>query len=292
MTLFEAGVSRGEIPFADLLNGLPLGRAENPLSLKDIALQCLKGGWPDSVTTADEFAHELPVQYVESLVNEDVSRYDNVERDPVKMSLLLRSLARNNQTLVSKKTLLADIGQMSESTLNSYINVLKNLFVLQSIPAWSPRIRSRSRLRTQEKLRFVDPSLALASLRMNTGRLLNDLETFGLMFECLVARDILAYAEVLGAKVFHYREAANQARKELEVDLVVELADDEYCLIEVKLGAGHIDEAEEALLSVSEKLTEGGVAPPRSMIIICGTVPFAYTTERGILVVPAGCLGL
>jgi predicted AAA+ superfamily ATPase len=291
MTLFEAGVSRGEIPFASLAGDLPLKRAKNPLALRDLAELCVRGGWPANIKTRGELFRELPLQYIQSLVNEDMNRYDDIERDPYKMDLLLRSLARNNQALVTKKTLLADVGQMSEPTLNSYLNVLKNLFILHSIPAWSPNVRSRIRMRTNEKVRFVDPSLAIASLRLSAERLMSDMKTFGFMFENLVTRDILAYAQITNAKIFHYREAANQGRKELEVDVVIELSDDEYCLVEIKLGANQIEEAESALLRVSEKLVNGGAKAPKSTAIVCGTVPYAYTTESGVKVVPAGCLG-
>jgi hypothetical protein len=137
----------------------------------------------------------------------------------------------------------------------------------------------------------VDPSLAIASLALSPEKLVGDPETFGLMFENMVSRDVLAYAEIMNAKVFHYREAANQGREELEVDLVIEASSDEYCLMEVKLGARQIDEAEVTLLRVSEKLIASGTRAPKSMVIICGTVPYAYTSERGIKVVPIGCLG-
>jgi predicted AAA+ superfamily ATPase len=292
MTLNEAGVSNGEISFGSIIGNSILARTENPLTLQDIAELCVRGGWPANIDISKKFLHELPLQYIRSLVNEDISRYDDVERDPVKMELLLRSIARNNHTLVSKRTLLADIGQISEPTLNSYINVLKNLFILENIPAWSPKVRSRSRLRTNEKVRFVDPSLAVASLSLSPSKLMGDPETLGFMFENMVSRDILAYAEIINAKVYHYREAANQGRKELEVDLVIETSSDEYCLIEVKLGANQIEEAEATLVRVSEKLVAGGAAEPKSMVIISGTVPYAYTTERGVKVVPIGCLGI
>lgn len=291
MTLHEAGVSNGEISFESIISDAAITRSENPLTLQRIAELCVGGGWPTNINAPKGFLQELPLQYIRSLVNEDISRYDDVERDPVKMELVLRSLARNNQTLVSNKTLLADIGQISEPTLNSYINVLKNLFILNNIPAWSPNVRSRSRLRTSEKVSFVDPSLAVASLSSNEAKLMNDPEAFGFMFENMVSRDILAYAEIINAKVFHYREAANQGRKELEVDLIVETSSDEYTLIEVKLGASQIDEAESALLRVSEKLVAGGAEIPKSKVIISGTVPYAYTTEHGVKVVPIGCLG-
>jgi predicted AAA+ superfamily ATPase len=291
MTLYEAAVSNGEISFKSAIGDAPLARSESPLSLSDIAEHCVRGGWPANIGIPKKLAHELPLQYIRSLVNEDIGRYDNVERDSVKMELLLRSLARNNQTLVSKRTLLSDIGQISEPTLNSYINVLKNLFILNNIPAWSPSIRSRGRLRTSEKVRFVDPSLAIASLALSPEKLMGDPETFGFMFENMVSRDVLAYAETMNARVFHYRETANQGREELEVDLVVETSSDDYCLIEIKLGASQMSEAEATLLRVSEKLRASGVRAPKSMIIICGTVPYAYTSERGIKVVPIGCLG-
>jgi predicted AAA+ superfamily ATPase len=291
MTLYEAGGSNGEISFDSVIGESPFLRSENTLTIQDIAKFCVGGGWPANIDAPKEFIHELPMQYIRSLVNEDISRYDDVQRDPVKMGLLLRSLARNNQTLVSNKTLLADTGQISEPTLNSYMNVLKNLFILDNIPAWSPNVRSRSRLRTNEKVRFVDPSLAIASLAINAAKLEGDPETFGFMFENLVSRDVLAYAEIINAKVFHYREAANQGREELEVDLVVETSGDEYCLMEVKLGANQIDEAEATLLRVSDKLIAGGAQPPKSMVVISGTAPFAYTTERGVKIVPIGCIG-
>jgi predicted AAA+ superfamily ATPase len=291
MTLFESGASRGEVPFACLAGDMALPRAENPLRLEDIAGLCVRGGWPANISVEPGLSHEVPLQYIDSLVNEDAIRYDGVGRDPAKMRLLLRSLARNNQTIVSKRTLLADIGQISEPTLNSYLDALRGLFVLNNIPAWSPNVRSRSRLRTGEKVRLVDPSLAAAALRIGAKKLSADLETLGFLFECLVARDIMSYAEVSSAMVYHYREASNQGRGDLEVDLVIESADDDYSLVEVKLGAGQIDDAERTLIKAAGKLCAAGAKPPRNLAIVCGTVPFAYTTEQGVKVVPIGCLG-
>jgi predicted AAA+ superfamily ATPase len=290
MTLSEFGDSSKEISFRELVMTDLQPRGENPLNLEKIIDICIRGGWPGALNLPYEEALQIPKQYIQSIANSDISRYDDVDRNSLQTKRLLRSLARNEQTLVSNKTLLADVGNISENTLMSYKNVLEKLFVLENIPPFSPNIRSKSRLRVAEKTRFVDPSLAIAALRLTKEKLLYDLNTFGFMFESMCTRDILSYCIPFRAEVTHYREASNGKNNPNEVDIVLELDNEEYALVEIKLGATQIADAEKSLLHISQKLVSKGAEPPKSMIIICGTVPFAHTLPSGIKVVPIGCL--
>jgi predicted AAA+ superfamily ATPase len=275
--------------FRDLFSSKKLS-SENPIDLTRIAELTVRGGWPGNLSVAKSKQAILPLSYINSIADDDISRYDGVERSPTITSDIIKAIARNNQTLVTNRTLIKDASNISEPTFTSYFDVLQKLFVVDNIPAWAPNLRSPLRLRTSPKVRLVDPSLAVAALGMTADKLIGDLETFGFMFESLCTRDIKAFAENMDAKLFHYRENAAPGKKEYEIDLIVELADGEWGGIEIKLGASQIEEAEQNLLGISERLQRNGARPPKCLAVISGLSSYAYTTKNGVKVVPIGCL--
>ncbi len=157
--------------------------------------------------------------------------------------------------------------------------------VVEDQPPWSPRLRSRSRLRRGPKRHFVDPSLAVAALRATPGHLLRDFEWFGFLFESLVVRDLRVYAQAMDADVFHYRDETN-----LEVDAIVDAGPDRWAAFEIKLGTGRIDDAARSLLKFADRIDTERCGEPAALGVIVGA-GYGYTRRDGVAVIPIGALG-
>lgn len=289
MSLFESLESNGQISLRALFGGQQLiTEALSELTIEKIAFVLCRGGWPASIDQKSETALRMARDYVEAIIHQDVSRVDNVEKNPERVRLLLRSLARNISTTANYQTIQQDIEatdiSISDKTISSYINALRKIFVVENIPAWSPSLRSKSAIRTTEKRHFVDPSLATAVMRLNPEGVLADFEYFGFLFESLCTRDIRIYAQANDADVFHYRDKTG-----LEADLIVRLRDGRWAAIEIKLGNKQIEEAASNLLALRAKVDDDKMGKDSFLMIITGG-QYAYQRKDGIWVVPIGCL--
>ena len=179
-----------------------------------------------------------------------------------------------------------DIESFSKSTLYSYIDSLKKIFVIEDSPAWNPNLRSKTAIRTTETRYFTDSSIATAALGLGPNDLINDLHTMGFMFENLCIRDLRVYADSLDGQVYHYRDKSG-----LECDAVIHLRNGEYGLVEIKLGGDKlIQEGAEALIKLSDKIDTDRMKKPSFLMVLCGVAPFAYQRKDGVFVVPVGCL--
>jgi predicted AAA+ superfamily ATPase len=169
----------------------------------------------------------------------------------------MRSISRNISSEAGATTILNDMRANDESlsqvTIDQYVNALKKLFVIDDLPAWSPRLRSKTAIRTTAKRHFSDPSIATAALGATSKRLFDDFRTFGLLFEALCIRDLRIYVDSMDGSVYHYRDA-----KGVEVDAIIQLNDGRWSAVEVKMGAGDIETA--------------------------------FRMDNGVWVVPIGCL--
>ena len=288
MSLWESGDSNGSISLKELFDKNTDISATSNLSIEKIAFLICRGGWPASVSQENESALKMATNYVESVINMDVQRVDGVEKNPERVRMLLRSLARNISTMVSGQTIMADMESndigISEKTLSSYLNALRRIFVIEDTPAWMPSLRSKTAIRTSPKRNFVDPSIATAVMRTNPSGLLNDFETFGFMFESLCTRDMRIYAQANDGAVFHYRD-----KNELEPDMIISLRDGRWAPVEVKLGNKQIDEAAKNLLFLQSKINTEKMGKPSFLMVVTGG-EFAYKRDDGVLVVPIGCL--
>ena len=288
MSLWESGDSNGLISLKELFDKNTDIPATSNLSIEKIAFLICRGGWPASISQENESALKMATNYIESVINMDVQRVDGVEKNPERVRMLLRSLARNISTMASGQTIMADMESndigISEKTLSSYLNALRRIFVIEDTPAWMPSLRSKTAIRTSPKRNFVDPSIATAVMRTNPSGLLNDFETFGFMFESLCTRDMRIYAQANDGAVFHYRD-----KNDLESDMIISLRDGRWAPIEVKLGNKQIDEAAKNLLSLQSKINTEKMGKPSFLMVVTGG-EFAYTRDDGVLVVPIGCL--
>lgn len=290
MTLYESGNSNGKISLKDVLDGKrDIDGVTTDLDYEKIAYILCRGGWPNTLKMDDKQALVVAKNYIDALVNSDISRIDGVRRDANLALFILRAYARQVSTIDSDKSLFLDIQanyqDVSEKTIANYLDVLKKLYIIEEIPAWSPNIRSKTSIRTSSKKSFVDPSLAVAALGITPKELMMDPKTYGLLFENLVNRDLSVYANAIGGRLSHYRD-----RFGLECDNVIHFDNGKYALVEVKLGGDKIKDAEEHLLEL-EKLINNNehLNKPEFMMVITGTT-MAYTLPTGIMVVPIGCL--
>lgn len=224
-------------------------------------------------------------------MNNDVSRVDGVKRDPERVRKILRLYARNLGSQTATASLLKDLADetntsFAESTLRIYLKALREIFVIEDMPAWNPNLRSRTAIRTADTRYFSDPSVAAAALDIGPRDLLRDPKTFGFVFENLCVRDLRVYADSLRGKVFHYRD-----KNGLECDVVLHRRDGSYALIEIKLGGQEaIERAAATLSKLADKIDAGRMAAPSFLMVLTAVGRFAYRRPDGIFVVPIGCL--
>lgn len=288
MSMFESLESNGMVSLRALFEGKQDVEAISSISIEEIAYILCRGGWPASVKRQGTTALRMAIDYVEAVINSDVSRVDNVEKNPERVRLLLRSLARNIATTANHQTIKDDIEAtdigLSDKTIGSYMNALRRIFVVEDLPAWAPSLRSKTAIRTSPKRHFVDPSIATAILRTNPPGILHDFHYFGFLFESLCTRDIRIYAQANDGDVFHYRDKSG-----LETDLIIRLRDGRWAAIEVKLGIKQIDDAVENLLALKARVDNEKMGGPAFLMVITGG-QYAYRHSNGILVVPLACL--
>lgn len=291
MSLWESQESTGEVSLGELFASPDQVSGINRVDIEQLAFLVCRGGWPLAVDMEREVALDQAFDYIEAVEKRDISKVDGVERDPVRVHRLLRSLARNQGSQASLGTIRADLeaneaDSLSEDTISSYIKALKEIFVVEDSEAWNPNLRSKTAIRTSDTRYFTDPSIAAAALGIGPNDLVNDLNTFGLLFETLAVRDLRVYAEVLNGKVYHFRD-----KNGLECDAVVHLRDGRYGLVEVKLGGDVlIGEGAQALLKLSGKIDTERMKAPSFMMVLVGIGSYAYRREDGVYVVPIECL--
>ena len=291
MSLFEAEDSNGSVSLTELFSGNLDIAGSCDLPLEKLAFLVCRGGWPRATTMRNSTALDQAFDYYDAVVNADISRVDNVERNPERVKLLMRSCARHQGTQASNVVIRDDMrindnSTLDEDTVYSYISALKKIFVIEDMPSWNPNLRSKTAIRTSDTRYFVDPSIATAALGLGPNDLLNDLNTFGLFFETMCMRDLRIFADALDGQVYHYRDASG-----LECDAVVHLRNGSYGLIEIKLGgAARIDEGAVNLNKLAKKIDTEKMKKPAFKMVLTGIGDFAYCRKDGVLVVPIGSL--
>ena len=293
MTLWESEDSTGTVSLRELFENAETIDGESHIDLDKLAYLTCRGGWPKAVLKKNtKAALSQAFDYYDSVVSNDIKRVDDVDRDEELTMRIMRSYARNQASQATAGTILADIKnygdeQMSENTIYNYIKALKEIFVIEDSIAWNPNLRSKTAIRTSDTRYFIDPSIATAALGLGPKDLINDMNTFGLIFETLAIRDLRVYAESLDGKVYHYRDKNN-----LECDAVVHLRNGSYGLIEIKIGgADLIKNGAESLKKLSDKIDTTKMKKPSFLMVLTGIGDYAYKRpEDGVLVIPIGCL--
>jgi hypothetical protein len=291
MSLYESGDSTGDISLEELCNNKFKGKATGEVDLRNLARLIIRGGWPANLEYSAKDASEAIEEYINLIINDDLYRLDGVNRDKHKVRLLLKSLARNESATVSNMTLKKDINEKDNEdididTLASYLNALDKLFLLDNDEPFSTQVRSSVRVKQSEKRHFADPSIACSLLNIKEeNKLINDLETFGFLFEAMVERDLKVYADSFNAKCYHYQDYQDK-----EIDSVIELENGEWCAFEIKLGANQIEKAANNLLNLKKQIESENGKSPSTLCVICGLTNAAYQRPDGVYVVPITAL--
>ena len=291
MSLWESGNSNGKVSIASLFKGDFSSAEAMDMSLSELAFLVSRGGWPGSLELSRNAALLQANNYLDGIVHSDISRVDNVQRDPEFAGKLLHSYARHQGQQVPVSTIYDDLSgngtpSMGEDTIASYIQALKKIFVIEDMPAWNPNLRSKTAVRTSDTRYFVDPSIGVAALGLGPEDLINDLNTFGLLFETMCIRDLRIYADALGGQVYHYRD-----KNGLECDAVIHLRNGSYGLIEIKLGGDTlIERGAGTLLKLSGKIDTGKMKTPSFLMVLTGVGQYAYRRNDGVYVIPVCCL--
>lgn len=290
MSLYESGDSSGKVSLRALCSGNLTPAMTGEVDLRLLARLIVRGGWPGNLDIAEGDAALLPHEYLRAVVDDDICRIDGIKRDGRKLWLLLRSLARNESTTATNRSLKNDIKEIDDEdvdveTVAAYLDIFDRLFLTDNQRPFSSRLRASVRVKQAEKRHFCDPSLACVLLKATPERLIGDLETFGFLFEALCERDLKVYAESFGAQVCHYQDYAGN-----EIDAVVELPDGGWCGIEIKLGANRIDEAAANLLRIRRGIARDGGKQPAALCVLCGLSNVAYRRPDGVFVVPITAL--
>lgn len=290
MSLYESGHSTGDVSLLDLLNNRSIGKKVKETKLTELAEYIVKGGWPETIELSAKLASRITKSYLEAVLEKDIIQIDGVKRDKRKMEMLLRSLARNESTNCTNVTLIKDICEddefdleVSRNTVSDYLEVLNKLHLIENQKSFMYKIRSKSNVGKNPKRHFVDPSLACAALGLTVDKLMNDLNTFGLLFESLCERDLKIYANTNDANLYHYRDNVSG----LEIDSIIEFSDGEFGAIEIKLGSNMIEDAVANLL----KFNSLAEVKPKFMAVICGVgIDAIIKRQDGIYLLPITAL--
>lgn len=291
MSLYESGDSTGEVSLKALFDGVQDIDGASHISIDRLAFLICRGGWPQAVDMRDEIALDQATDYYDAVVHADINRVDGIQKNPERVKCLMRSYARNQggqvpNTVIAQDMSAYDDFSMSEETAASYINALRRIFVVEDMHAWNPNLRSKTAIRSSDTRYYTDPSIATAALGIGPDDLINDLKTFGFLFETLCVRDLRVFVDALNGEVYHYRDKDGQ-----ECDAVVHLRNGRYGLIEIKLGGDKlIEEGAESLKAMQAKIDTGKMKAPSFLMVLTGTGDYAYCRRDGVYVVPIGCL--
>lgn len=294
MSLWESQESKGTVSLIELFDE----KSEYPwdlnseISLEDIAFLICRGGWPISVRAPKDIAVEITKNYYNGLfVFEDCENERFRNKKPEVLKMILKSYARHISTEAAISTIIADVRQSNERTMDpktfdDYMEALKDLYVIEDLPAWNPNIRSKTIIRSTPTRHFIDTSIACRALGVSPNDLMNDLESFGLFFEDFAVRDLSIYANAIGGTVTHYRDNTG-----LECDAVVHLEDGRWGAFEIKLGGDElIEHGAQSLKNLRDKITSISEERAPSFLMVLTAVGSAYRREDGVYVAPINLL--
>lgn len=294
MTLWESGESKGTVSLEDLFaGGLNFPWDMNgDWTLEDAAYLLCRGGWPISVLAPKEFSLEITKNYYNGLfVFDDCENEKFRNKKPEVLRMILRSYARHVSTEAAISTIIEDVKQNNERTMDpktfdDYMEALKDLYIIEDIEAWNPNIRSKTSIRSTPTRHFVDTSIACRALGLAPADFMNDLTSFGLFFEDMAVRDLYVYASSLGGTVKHYRDNAS-----LECDAVIHLEDGRWGAVEIKLGGDDLIEAgASSLKTLRDKIVKKSNEKAPSFLLVLTATGGAYKRDDGVFVAPINTL--
>ena len=245
---------------------------------------------------SDRACTRLNGQYLGAVFDEDAPRKGLL---PSMARNALAALARNVATAATYKTLRADMargeeGSVSDDEVVKYLDLFKGMYLIEEVPGWDVRSRSKKHLRTKPKRYFADPALAARMLGVSASALLADTQLLGLLFENLCLRDLLVYLSasdgLQDARVCYYGDDTG-----LEVDFVISLPDGRWGAVEVKLAEDKVPDGVASLVRLRDLAAKNAaqrMPAPSFLAVLVGRASYAHNTPEGVRVVPVNMLGI
>ena len=288
MSLFETGVSTGQVSLRKLFDGDFTPSLDPGVTVPELINDIVTGGWPALLQTPVREAQRWLSDYVRTIVEVDMPHM-GVRRDPATLRRLLASLGRGTGTDLSTQAIANDLSGAERSvqrdTVAGYLDILSRLMLTEDMPAWAPHMRSTTPLRKSPTRFTTDPSLGVAALGASPEQLLLDLNTTGFHFEGMVVRDLRVYAQPIGGRLSHWRD-----NNQHEVDVIVTLDDGRWGAIEVKMNPSAVDAAAASLLRFRDKVDMSKTGAP-TFLAVATTRSAALRRQDGIHVLPVASLG-
>ena len=292
MSLFETSDSSGIISLRELFDKSPSPTPVPKISIEDLLRFCVRGGWPKNVDCPIDAARIMPSQYIEKIINEDFNSLPFLKnkRSPDKIRVVLKALAISEGTVdgtTDYANIIREISDynMGRQTIVGYIDAFSKLYIIYRQPAFTlPVSKTGSKVLKSAKVRFSDPSLAVAAMKYTPNMLLSDMDTFTRVFDCLCVHDLKVYAENIDATIYHFLEEHGAS-----ADALIQLEDGRIGCFKHIVGAGDIDNAAQNLLRVKDILQKAN-KDCSLLCIICGMSDAVYTRPDGIVVLPLTAL--
>ena len=235
------------------LESTPVG----PLDLRSYLELALRGGFPEpALKLSERSARAWLESYADQIALRD-ARTHGAEPDAYRLQRYLEAYAINSGRVVHHKTIY-DVAGISRKTALSYDTLLRDLMVVNELPAWATN--RLKRLSRASKGYIVDSGLLGGILRVGIDDVMASGDLLGTMIETFVIAQLQAQSAVSNTRyrLSHLRERDGRR----EVDVIAELAGGKVVGMEIKAAASVGPSDARHLSWLSETLQErfaGGV---------------------------------
>lgn len=235
LTVAEARGLPSKQPFLDLVAASAGEGLTSPADQPDLAGYldlALASGYPEPLLRrpARTVGRWLD-SYVEQLITRDAPELEP-GRDPDRLRRYFEAIALNTAGFVEQVTL-AEAAGVDNRTATAYEQLLRNLLVVDALPAWTTN--RLKRLVRGPKRHLVDAGLLAGATGVDTRAVLADGGLLGRVLETFVLSQLRAELPICSTRPRLYHLRQEQGRR--EVDIVAELGGQRVIGIEVKAGA-------------------------------------------------------
>ncbi|MCL2466591.1 MAG: ATP-binding protein [Micrococcales bacterium] len=187
----------------------------------------VRGGFPEAVARTGKRRVVFHRSYVADLVNRDVTQISSIDKTGHLRSLV-QLLAVGSGELLVPAALANRLG-ITAATVNRYVELLEQTFLVKRIPAWSRNLSTRAT--ATPKAAMVDSGIVASLLGMDAVRLRRLGSPLGPLLEGFVAMEVARQLSWCDQDVhmYHYR-----TRDNVEVDIILENAQGQVIAVEVK----------------------------------------------------------
>lgn len=272
------------IPFLERLATSGIGDIATPrvaIDIDDYINMALRSGFPELFyrNRTERSRGTWLASYLDDLVTRDAASLGQA-KDPVKLRRYVNALALNNAGMPSDATVYRSAG-VNAKTATVYEQLLRNLFILDVVPAWAHN--RLQRLIKAGKRYFIDTGLAAVASGLTAESILRSDDLVGRTF------DSFATAQLRAEIALSYpRPALHHLRVEAgrhEIDLVAEMGRGRIIGIEYKASTAPSSKDARHLLWLRDQMGDDFIAG-----VVVHSGPAIYELGDRVFAVPLCCM--